>query len=74
VWEGHGDGTASGIVDGLPFRWTPWPLEGANLLLLRRCGLCGSQWPAPVRSLGQLIGALVESRCGCAHRPHPQAA
>ena len=68
TWEGRSDGTATGVVEGLPVRWVGSgadPGRGA-LTLRRRCQRCGASWTDPVRSEGQMIRAVIEDQCGCA--------
>jgi hypothetical protein len=74
TWEGRTDGTATGLIDGLAFTWAPAAPDGpGHLTLARLCWMCGARWATPVLSEGQLIGALVEDRCGCTRRTHPRA-
>jgi hypothetical protein len=71
VWDGQGDGTAIGVVDGLPFTYTPATGDGGTPALLRlhrACPNCGAAWTTPVVSLRQLVGQFEDDRCGCRGR------
>jgi hypothetical protein len=66
VWDGQGDGTAVGVVDGLAMFYEPPERGGPEFLRLHRsCPACGSAWSTPVLGLAQLVDQLAADRCAC---------
>jgi hypothetical protein len=60
VWDGNGDGTASGVIDHLAARWTPT----GGITVVRRCPSCATTATVPVVGLDQLVTDLGHP-CDC---------